>query len=356
MSEKPGRWQRHISVILFNLGGPDHPDSVRPFLLNLFSDPLIIRVPFFMRYFIAKLIVKKREPEAQKIYAQIGGRSPIAEETDAQADALQWNLSRYYPEVSWSVHPVMRYWYPRAYTVIRKLLAIKPDRVILVPLYPQHSSTTTFSSVKEWEEVCEKMNFKCSTTQVCCYYKHPLFIKAHVDKILETLQKVPANMGYRVLFSAHGLPEKIVKSGDEYPKQVTLTAEEIIKSLEEKLQSNIDYKVCYQSRVGPLKWIGPSTEDEIKKAGEEKKALVIVPISFVSEHSETLVELDIEYRDLSEVSGVPFFVRVPALGINQDFISCLMELTTKAAFSNAWFISPTTEACKKSAYCPRCAK
>ncbi len=307
------------AVILFNLGGPDKLDSVEPFLFNLFNDPAIIGIPFFFRYPLAKFISKRRAPTAKNIYKEIGNKSPILELTTKQAKSLENNLSK---KGDYKCFIVMRCWHPRASDVIKKVKEYSPDEIILLPLYPQYSASTSGSSINEWNDLCKKENYQIKTKTICCYPTENNFVKSHISLINKTLKSVENN-NFKLIFSAHGLPESKIKKGDPYKWQVEETVKEIILKIKNE---NLDYIISYQSRVGPLKWIGPSTDEIIIQYSKEKKGIVIVPIAFVSEHSETLVELDIEYKKLAEKNGCAFYKRVPALGIEENFIEGLAEL------------------------------
>ncbi len=307
------------AVILFNLGGPDNLESVEPFLFNLFNDPAIISIPSFLRYPLAKFISKRRAPIAKNIYREMGNRSPILELTEQQAKSLEKNLST---QGSYKCFVVMRCWHPRAVDVIKKVQTYNPEEIILLPLYPQFSATTSGSSINEWKKLCEKENYKAKTKTICCYPTEDNFIESHSSLIKKTIKKLN-NRNFKLIFSAHGLPESKIRKGDPYQWQV----EETVKGIMLKLAGeNLDYVITYQSRVGPMKWIGPSTDEEIVKYSKEKKGLVIVPVAFVSEHSETLVELDIEYKKLAEKNGCSFYKRVPALGVEENFIKGLAKL------------------------------
>ena len=217
----------------------------------------------------------------------------------------------------------MRYWHPRADEVVAEVKKYAPDHIILLPLYPQFSTTTTGSSFKEWQRAAAHIDLKTPTSKICCYPAQPSFVKAHAQ-LIRTYYDEAARFGApRILFSAHGLPEKIVKRGDPYQMQVELGTQAILKMLG---IADADYVNCYQSRVGPMKWIGPSTEDELLRAGAEQKSVVLVPIAFVSEHSETLVELDIEYAELAHSNGVDHYYRVPTLSTHAHFIAALTEI------------------------------
>lgn len=311
------------AVILFNLGGPTAPDTVKPFLFNLFNDRAIIGAPQPVRWLLATLIAGRRAPVARDIYAHLGGKSPIHEETDAQAAALEAALAeRFGPADVPSVHVAMRYWGRRAEAAARDLAQRGVRRTVLLPLYPQFSTTTSASSVREWSRWAAKTGLGPAAGGVCCYPANRGFIAAMADRIRETLAG-HAGAAPRILFSAHGLPEKMIAAGDPYQWQVERTAAALTEALG---NFAADSAVCYQSRVGPLNWIGPSTEDEIRRAGAEGKPVLVAPIAFVSEHSETLVELDVEYRKVAEDAGVPAYLRAPAVGTHPAFIAGLADM------------------------------
>jgi protoporphyrin/coproporphyrin ferrochelatase len=308
------------AVILFNLGGPDKLANVEPFLFNLFNDPAILNLPSFFRYPLAKLIANRRAPIAKKIYSELGGSSPILELTERQALALEFKLNNDDNLSDYKCFIVMRCWHPRAENVVKKVINYKPDEIILMPLYPQFSAATSGSSIKEWQDICVKNSYKVKTSTICCYPTDENFIKAHSNEILK---KIEGLENLKLIFSAHGLPEKNIKRGDPYQWQVEQSVDKIVKSLNIK---NLNWILSYQSRVGPLKWIGPSTEDIIVENSKLGKHIVLVPIAFVSEHSETLVELDIEYKELAVKNGCKNYSRVPALGTNEYYIKAMSNL------------------------------
>jgi ferrochelatase len=312
-----------VAVVLFNLGGPDNLDAVQPFLFNLFNDKAIIGAPGPIRWAIAKLISKTRAPSAKENYAKMGNKSPLLEETQKQAYALEQSLRDTGMDARCFI--AMRYWKPFTEDTVKEVEAFGADKVILLPLYPQFSTTTTGSSLEIWEK-----SGGANAQTVCCYPTEEKFITAHADKIISEWKDKGSPDNLRVLLSAHGLPEKIVKDGDPYQWQVEQTSAAIAA----KLPSDWEVETCYQSRVGPLKWIGPSTDDCIEKAGQDKKALMVSPIAFVSEHIETLVELDEEYKELAEEHGVETYLRAPALGITDDYISSLVDLVRDTAMSD----------------------
>ena len=310
---------RKTAVILFNLGGPDKLSSVRSFLFNLFHDKAIIPLPWPLRTVVAWLFSMRRAPVARKIYEEIGGKSPLLEQTIRQGEDLQAALSHHGEA---RVFTCMRYWHPMSREVVKQVKEYAPDHVILLPLYPHFSTTTTGSSLKDWSRSAEKQKLNVPTTAICCYPTESHLIAAHVDLLRKSYFKASESEKVRVLFSAHGLPKKTVSKGDPYPDHIEKTVDAIVAMAGMEL----DYRICYQSRVGPVEWIGPSTEEEIVKAGEDGVSLVVVPISFVSDHSETLVELDIEYKALAMQHKVLSYERVPALQFHSDYITSLKEL------------------------------
>jgi protoporphyrin/coproporphyrin ferrochelatase len=312
------------AVVLMNLGGPDSPQAVRPFLVNLFSDPAIIGLPFILRWPLAHLIAWRRTKVARDIYDHIGGGSPLVANTKAQAAALEQELGEDY-----CCFVAMRYWHPLTEDVVAKVKAWQPDEVICLPLYPQFSTTTTASSLAVWRREAECQGLASRMSAVTEYPTAPGFIAALAAGIAPLLDEATAQYAkVRLLLSAHGLPLKIVRAGDPYPQQVEATAVALVAALDRR---GLDLVVCYQSRVGPLAWLGPGTDEEIRRAGSEGIALVVAPIAFVSEHSETLVELDRDYRRLAEACGVPAYYRAPTVGTHPRFIAALAELVRAAA-------------------------
>ncbi len=332
------------AVVLFNLGGPDGPDAVQPFLYNLFKDPAIISLPSLFRIPLAKLISTRRAPTAQAIYAEIGGKSPLLELTRDQAAALKKALQQTWPDDETDVFICMRYWHPMAEQTVRDVLAYGPDDVILLPLYPQYSTTTTGSSLEDWQKMANMLGLKKPTYSICCYPVEPGWVSSQAALLKESLASIGTKNAVRVLFSAHGLPKKIVDRGDPYQWQVEQSAAALAQAA--GLNAG-DWTVCYQSRVGPLEWIGPSLDDEIKRAADDKMGVMILPIAFVSEHSETLVELDIEYKNQAEELGLPSYTRVPAVGTHPDFIAGLAGVAS-AALENKIGLGPIDNV----RYCP----
>ena len=313
-----------IAVVVFNLGGPDRPEAVRPFLFNLFNDPAIIGAPGPIRWLLAKLISTRRAPVAREIYEHLGGASPLLANTEAQARALEAALTDLGDVRAFIA---MRYWHPLTEQTVSDVMAYGPERVVLLPLYPQFSTTTTGSSLAAWERAARAAGLQAETSAVCCYPEDSGFVEAVAERIRPALREAAAYGTPRLLFSAHGLPKKIVEAGDPYQWQVEQSAAAVAKALD---TAELDWVICYQSRVGPLEWIGPATEAEIVRAGRDKVPIVLVPIAFVSEHSETLVELDIEYRTLADESGVPAYLRVETAGTGIPFIAGLAQLVRRS--------------------------
>jgi ferrochelatase len=316
---------KKVAVVLFNLGGPDSLESVRPFLFNLFSDPAILRMPNPMRWMIAQIISRSRAEKSQNIYKLVGGRSPLLPSTQAQADALQKSLGDVVGTVT--VHVCMQYWHPMAKEVVGAIKEDKPDRVILLPLYPQFSTTTAGTSLNAFNREARAQGLSVPIDSLCCFPFQDGFLSETVQNIRFSLDAASQRGKPRLLLSAHGLPERTIQAGDPYQWQVEQTAQAIVDELGD---SSLDYTICYQSRVGPVKWIGPFIEDEIHRAGRDQVPVVIAPISFVSEHVETLVEIEQEMRELADDVGVPGFERVPAVATGSSFINGLADLVRRA--------------------------
>ena len=312
------------AVILFNLGGPDRPESVRPFLFNLFSDPAIIGLPDPFRWFLARFISSRRAPYAGKIYRSLGGGSPLLKETHRQAEALEEKLGE-----GFKVFVAMRYWRPRASETVGSVAEWMPDRIVLLPLYPQFSTTTTASSFREWKCEMKNANLAIPTRKIDSYPENHGLVDAFAELIHPFLEQARGKGIPRILFSAHGIPKRRILNGDPYRDHMVRTVRKIVANLSAD-SGSFDWRVCYQSKVGPMEWLGPSIAEEIKRAGEDRVPLVVVPVSFVSEHIETLYELDVQYRTLAEQCGISFFGRVPAPGIHPRFIEGLAEEVNNA--------------------------
>lgn len=316
--------QKKIAVVLFNLGGPTSSDAIRPFLINFFMDKNII--PFWppVRYGFARMIAflrgRKGGP-AHTAYHEMGGKSPLLENTLAQAEALREQLKEL-GDVR--VYTCMRYWHPMADSVVPQVQSFAPDELVLLSLYPQLSSTTFWSSFQVWQNVCKKLGYHKAPTVLCCYPAANGFVTASVDLLRRAIEQCRNATGIlpRVLFSAHSIPVKLVEKGDPYDAQCKMTVAAILQELN---ISGLDAVQSYQSKVGPQDWLGPQTEDEIKRAGNDKVPLLVYPHAFVSEHVETIVELGVEYKHVAEEHGVPYYNVVPTVGTHPDFIAGLAQ-------------------------------
>ena len=317
------KMKNHI-VILFNLGGPDALSAVEPFLFNLFSDHDIFKIPFGQNLF-AGIMSRFRAPKVSKRYRQIGGKSPINELTELQRSMLEHELVKTVPHIK--VYTAMRYWHPTIRETAEKIADSPVDKIILLPLYPHYSITTTGSSFNEWKRVYRQDPEKL--VYINDYFDNPKYILAVNEKIDEALQRFPERVqdDIQIVFSAHGIPESLVKKGDPYIKQI----EETVRCVMKGRDFSHDYHLCFQSKVGPAKWVGPSTDQMIESLAEkEKKQLLIVPVSFVSDHIETLFELDVEYREVAEKANIDNYIVVKGLNDSKTFIGALKDLVLEA--------------------------
>ncbi|MCE1189030.1 MAG: ferrochelatase [Ignavibacteria bacterium] len=308
-----------IAVVLFNLGGPDSLDAVQPFLENLFNDPDIFKLPF--QKFLARFISQKRAPKVQEEYRLIGGKSPLSMYTEKQRCMLEKSLRLEFPEID--VFTAMRYWTPLTAETANKVAQGNYDRVILLPLYPHYSISTTGSSYNEWNR-----HYKLDPGKVSLiheYATHPLYIRALNERIEEGLELFLPEERPRVqlVFSAHGTPVSFVKKGDPYSLQI----EDTVNAVMAFRHHEHEHHLCFQSKVGPAKWLEPSTESTILKLAENKKnLLLIIPVSFVSDHVETLYELAIEYKHVADSAGIQKYFVMPGLNESKLFIQALTDI------------------------------
>jgi ferrochelatase len=314
----------HTAVLLMNLGGPRSLAEVEPYLYQLFSDPLLISAPFGpFRPLVAKLISRFRAPSSAEKYALIGGKSPLVEGTEAQARALEAALGP-----GWSCHLAMRCGHPDTAEGVAAALARGADRAVALPLYPQWANATTLSSLVELRRLWPKDR---PLVEICTWHDDPGYLDASAAALRETLGRVPAPLREKVLvvFSAHGLPMSQVRKGDPYPTYIEHSARETARRA-----GAAAFQVTYQSRVGPTKWLGPDTV-EFLEANARGRAVVAVPIAFVSEHLETLYDLDHLAKDASEKGGAALFLRVPALGTRPDFVAALADVVRRGIAAQA---------------------
>jgi protoporphyrin/coproporphyrin ferrochelatase len=319
--------RKRVGIVAFQLGGPDSLEAVEPFLFNLFCDPDIIPLGplgIVLRKPLARRIARKRAPHASKHYAEIGGQSPIRLLTERQAHKLEATLA---PAMDAQVFVAMRYWHPLTDYAVAQVKAAKLDELVLLPLYPHYSYATTLSSLKEWRRLYHPGPNAPQEHLIEHFYDHPLYIEAVVDRIELALSHFEHTRDVHFVFSAHGLPLKLIAKGDPYQKQIEATVKLI---LECGRWSNA-HTLCYQSRVGRMKWLEPSLTETIENlAHRGEKNLLVVPLSFVTEHIETLHEINIEAREEAEKLGVKQFEMMPAVGDSPRFIGALADLVMRA--------------------------
>jgi protoporphyrin/coproporphyrin ferrochelatase len=309
-------------VLLLQMGGPDSLDAVEPFLINLFSDRDIIRLgPAVLQPVIARWIARRRAPKTEAQYEKIGGKSPIREQTEAQARALEAELGAGFRCV-----PAMRYWRPSTVDALAAMKQAGISRIIALPLYPHYSRATTGSSLNELARVLHLAGARFQVTSIHGYHTHPRYLDALAETIRETLQRFPAGEPVTLLFSAHSLPVSFIQAGDPYLAQV----EETVKLVMARFPDH-DHHLAFQSKSGPVKWLEPSTPATISRlAGDGCRNLLVIPVSFVCDHIETLYEIDITFADLARTQGIRQFHRAPTFNISPAFIRCLGEQVREA--------------------------
>ena len=315
---------RRVGVVLFQLGGPDTPEAIQPFLFNLFCDPDIIDFPFARigRKPLAKLISTTRAKKVQHHYATIGGASPIRRFTEQQARALEQKLT--FDGVDAHCFVAMRYWHPFTREAVEQLRRAGCDEVVLLPLYPQYSSTTTGSSLNEWRRLCDN---DIPVHSIETFYDHPLYLDALVEKVDEALARFPESERAEIVFSAHSVPLSVIERGDPYQHHI----EETVKLLMRRGAWRNRYRLCYQSKVGASKWLQPSLHRTIRDlAAEQIREVCVVPIAFVSDHVETLGEIDHEAREEAAALGIRQFEMTSGLNDSPTFIAALADLVETA--------------------------
>lgn len=343
--------QDSVAVILFQLGGPDSLDAVEPFLYNLFSDPDIIDFPFarLTRPLLARLVASRRAGKVLEHYARIGGKSPIRELTELQAKALEDELRRY---LDARVFVAMRYWHPFAEEAVQAVMSRGFREVVLLPLYPQYSKTTTGSSLNEWYRKLARLQTHLPSAVVREFYDHPLYLEAVVERVNQGLARFqepngssdrgrPSNsQKVYLIFSAHGLPISVVEAGDPYQAQVEAT----VKLVMERGGWSNPHTLCYQSRVSPGRWLQPSLDSTLARlAAEGAESILVIPISFVSDHVETLYEIDVEAREHAARAGIRQFELMPALNNSPTFIRSLASLVLREVRSRAESVASAAE-------------
>ncbi|MFM7367864.1 MAG: ferrochelatase [Sphaerospermopsis kisseleviana] len=335
-----------VGVLLLNLGGPDKLEDVGPFLYNLFSDPEIIRLPFrWMQKPLAWFIATRREKTSQENYKQIGGGSPLRSITEEQGEALKTQLDAMGKEAN--IYVGMRYWHPYTEEAIAQLAQDNIDKLVILPLYPQFSISTSGSSFRLLEKLWQE-NPKLQPleyTVIASWYKQPGYLQAMAELIIEQLNQFPNPDQAHIFFSAHGVPKSyVVEAGDPYQQEI----EECTQLIMQTLNRPNAHTLAYQSQVCPVEWLQPYTEDALKELGEKGvKDLVVVPISFVSEHIETLQEIDIEYREIAEEAGIENFRRAAAPNTHPVFIQALADLVIESLEKPDLKLSQVTQMKKK---------
>ncbi len=318
---------RKIGVVLFQLGGPDSLDAIEPFLYNLFCDPDIIDFPFarIARQPLARLISTTRSRQVRDHYAEIGGRSPILEYTRRQAQALEHDLRR---DFDARVVVAMRYWHPFTQEAIHELEAHAPEQVVLLPLYPQYSRTTTGSSLNEWNRRFQPNGWNPHISAVSEFHEDSGYIETLVESIQESLAGFDDPADVDMVFSAHSVPVAVIESGDPYQRHIERTVDLVWNRGQWPARRHL----CYQSKVGASKWLQPSMHATIKRLAEQgSRHVLVVPVSFVSDHVETLHEIDIEHRAQARGLGIHDFRMVPGLNDAPRFISVLARLVRVSA-------------------------
>lgn len=323
---QPSSWQPKVAVVLFQLGGPDSIDAIEPFLFNLFNDPEIIDFPLakLARRPLARLISSRRARHVAHHYEAIGGRSPIVEFTTRQARALEAALAS---DCQARVFVAMRYWHPFTEAAAAEVAQLNPDHVVLLPLYPQYSKTTTGSSFKEWNRVYAPQASKTPVHVVRDFHDDPAYIDVVASSVTTSLAAFDDPADVDVVFSAHSVPVDVIESGDPYQRQIERTVDLVWQRGRFAGRRHL----CYQSKVGPSKWLRPmmrETLEECARRGSHR--VLMVPISFVSDHVETLFEINIEHREIAERAGITDFRMTPGLNDSPAFINALAALALRA--------------------------
>jgi protoporphyrin/coproporphyrin ferrochelatase len=322
-----------LGIVLLNLGGPDSPEAVEPFLRNLFSDPEVIQLGWlsFLQPTLAKMIARRRAPLSREAYGQIGGRSPIRAETEAQAAAVAQAVSQ--AGVEARPYVAMACWHPFSDEAVAAMRADGVQRAVAVPLYPHHSRTTTVSSFTLLERAAAGTGIELARVE--SYPDAPGYVQALTERVREALDGLPEEVRAEVpvLFSAHGLPESYIRKGDRYLDEIRITVGAVTRAL--KLGARA--QLAFQSRVGPQKWLGPYTEEAIDRLAEAgHTALAVVPVAFTGEHIETLQEIDILYRERALQRGIKHFARARTVGVHPAFVQALAGLALGAARARGW--------------------
>ena len=319
-----------LGVVLLQLGGPESIDGIQPFLQRMFRDPELFNLPIPERLhdWLAARVSQWRSKKVRPLYEAIGGKSPIGDITRRQAELVERELRR---ELNCRVFVAMRYSRPSADDAIKAALKAGCERVLLLPLFPQYSYATTRSSFLDWDRRCRANGFTAQTDRIEHYFHWIYYLRALAERVEEGLDRFPEGTRVHLVFSAHGIPKSFVKRGDPYEAQIRLTADTVLEVLGDASRIASE-SLCFQSRIGPQRWLGPSLNSTLKRLGREgADAVLVVPISFVSDHLETLSEIDIEARELAARNGIKRFQTTEGLNDSPLFIRGLAELILERA-------------------------
>jgi ferrochelatase len=320
--------RKKTAVVLLQLGGPDDLDAIEPFLRNLFSDKDIISLPWPFRQIVARRIARKRAPIVRPIYERLGGGTPLLPQTEAQAKTLERRLSSL--GLGYPVRVGMRTWHPFIEDVVKDLIQHGTERIIALPLYPHSCRATTINHIRELKRVVKKYKSSVEVIEIDGFPEHPRYVECMSELLQRTLSMdaEDAPQPLHVLCTAHSIPVSYLKNGDRYVDEVEASVAAIMR----RIPGKPDWSLCYQSRLGSKKWIGPYTEERIVELAKEGvRSLVIVPVSFVSEHIETLHELDEDYYQVAIKAGIERYMRVATPQTNPVFIDALADLVIDAA-------------------------
>lgn len=313
--------KKKVAFVLMNYGGPEHIDAVEGYLRNIFKDPAILQAPFFIRLWLSYKIAKKRGQKSRDIFAKMGGKSPINQETLKQVNAIETEVNNINPQMNAKGFMIQRYAKPFAKDVMGDIIAFNPDKIVLMPMYPQFSNTTTESSLKDFLKHAPK-NFRDKIETLHYFYTDKGWQDYFINHITQAYTD-NADSYFQIVYSAHSIPKAYVDKGDIYERQVHDCVRIIHTQVEDKLGVAVPYCLAWQSKVGKMQWLAPSVEDTIRSLKDTN--MMVVPLSFVAENSETLVELDMDMKDLAIANGTQTYIRIPTPDTDDAFIAGLAK-------------------------------